>query len=111
MVRVLEWGEGYYNGEIKRRKKKSYEADSKYGLQRSKQLRNLYLCMLEGDTAMTTTHGHGHGHGHDDDNISGNVMLSPDDLSDEEWYYLVCMSYIFSPDKWFDLSPKLSLQL
>ncbi|KFK42564.1 hypothetical protein AALP_AA1G011600 [Arabis alpina] len=85
----LEWGEGYYNGETKRRKNKSYEAESEYGVHRSKQLRNLYLCMLEGNTT--------HGHDDDDNNTSGNVMLSPDDLSDEEWYYLVCMSYVFSP--------------
>lgn len=107
VIRVLEWGEGHYNGEIKRRTKKSYETDSKYGLHRSKQLRNLYMCMLEGNTS----HGHGEGHIDGDvDNTSGNVMLSPDDLSDEEWYYLVCMSYVFSPAQWFDLSPELILQ-
>ncbi|XP_010501274.1 PREDICTED: transcription factor MYC1-like [Camelina sativa] len=91
---VLEWGEGYYNGDIRKRKNKSYEADSTYGLQRSKQLRNLYLIMLEGDTKITTTHGHGRD---TDDKTSSNVMLSADALSDEEWYYLVCMSYVFAP--------------
>ncbi|KAG2330979.1 hypothetical protein Bca52824_002159 [Brassica carinata] len=96
---VLEWGEGCYNGEMKKRKKR-YEAHYKHVLQRSNQLRKLYLCMVEGDstTAISTTHDDD-----DDDNHNCNstsVMLSPDDLSDEEWYYLVSMSYV-SPSQWF----------
>ncbi|KAF8087171.1 hypothetical protein N665_0596s0022 [Sinapis alba] len=94
---VLEWGEGCYNGEMKKRKKR-YEARYKHVLQRSNQLRKLYLCMVEGDstTAISTTH--------DDDNDNHNcnntsMMLSPDDLSDEEWYYLLSMSYVFSPSQ------------
>ncbi|XP_010540284.1 PREDICTED: transcription factor MYC1-like [Tarenaya hassleriana] len=86
---ALEWGEGYYNGDIKRRKKSSdeemgdeFKAECRYGLQRSKQLRQLYLFMLEGDATTIT---------YDD-----NTVLSSDDLTDEEWYYLVCMSYVFS---------------
>ncbi|KAG2330982.1 hypothetical protein Bca52824_002162 [Brassica carinata] len=95
---VLEWGEGCYNGEMKKRKKR-YEAHYKHVLQRSNQLRKLYLCMVEGDstTAISTTHDDD-----DDDNHNCNstsVMLSPDDLSDEEWYYLVSMSYVFSPSQ------------
>ncbi|ESQ37699.1 hypothetical protein EUTSA_v10029523mg [Eutrema salsugineum] len=91
---VLEWGEGCYNGDIKKRKKR-YEAHCKYGLQRSKQLRKLYLCMLEGDSS-TTTHDD---HSDHNCNSSTSMMLSPDDLSDEEWYYLVSMSYVFSPSQ------------
>ncbi|KAJ0250025.1 Transcription factor MYC1 [Hirschfeldia incana] len=94
---VLEWREGCYNGEMKKRKKR-YEAHYKHVLQRSNQLRTLYLCMREGDstTTISTTHD-------DDDyhncNSKTSMMLSPDDLSDEEWYYLVCMSYVFSPSQ------------
>ncbi|XP_010523194.1 PREDICTED: transcription factor MYC1-like [Tarenaya hassleriana] len=85
---VLEWGEGYYNGGMKKRKKSydeemddEFKARCKYGLLRSKQLRQLYLCMLEGDTTPTADYG---------------TILSPEDLTDEEWYYLLCMSYAFS---------------
>ncbi|CAA7017359.1 unnamed protein product [Microthlaspi erraticum] len=99
---VLEWGEGCYNGDLKKRKKR-HEAHYKYGLQRSKQLRKLYLCMLEGDsssTIRTTTHDVDDHSDDDDHNCnSTNMMLSPDDLSDEEWYYLVSMSYVFSPSQ------------
>ncbi|KAJ4905597.1 Transcription factor MYC1 [Raphanus sativus] len=93
---VLEWGEGCYNGEMKKRKKRN-EAHYKHVLQRSSQLRTLYLCMREGDstTTISTTH--------DDDDYqncnSRSMMLSPDDLSDEEWYYIVSMSYVFSPSQ------------
>ncbi|KAL1213618.1 Transcription factor MYC1 [Cardamine amara subsp. amara] len=97
---VLEWGQGYYNGDMKKRKKRN-EPHYKYGLQRSKQLRKLYLSMLEGDsgTTVSTTHDD---HKDDDDHHncgSTSMKLSPDDLSDEEWYYLVSMSYVFSPSQ------------
>ncbi|KFK30627.1 hypothetical protein AALP_AA6G006500 [Arabis alpina] len=95
---VLEWGEGSYNGDIKKRKK-IYEAHCKYGLQRSKQLRKLYLCMLEGDTSSTTHHDDYDDGDDDGGRNSTTMMLSPDDLSDEEWYYLVSMSYVFSPSQ------------
>ncbi|CAH2069149.1 unnamed protein product [Thlaspi arvense] len=98
---VLEWGEGCYNGDMKKRKKK-YEAHYRNGLQRSKQLRKLYLCMLEGDstTTISTTHDVDDHSDDGDHNCNGkNMMLSPDDISDEEWYYLVSMSYVFSPSQ------------
>ena len=37
-------------------------------------------------------------------NSKTSMLLSPDDLSDEEWYYVVSMSYVFSPSQWFVLS-------
>ncbi|XP_018456140.1 transcription factor MYC1 [Raphanus sativus] len=100
---VLEWEEGCYNGDIKKRKKRYEAAHYKYALQRSNQLRKLYLCMLEGDsnTTISTTHDV-NDHGDDEEhNCNGttSMMLSPDDLSDEEWYYLVSMSYVFSPSQ------------
>ncbi|GMP61453.1 hypothetical protein CsSME_00023912 [Camellia sinensis var. sinensis] len=82
---VLEWGEGYYNGEIKTRKTvqaMELKAD-KMGLRRSEQLRELYECLLEGET--------------DQQAKRPSAALSPDDLTDAEWYYLVCMSFVFNP--------------
>lgn len=95
-----------------KKRKKSYESHYKYGLQRSKQLRKLYLSMLEGDNGTTTVSTTHDDHNDDDDDNwrhSTSMMLSPDDLSDEEWYYLVSMSYVFSPSQWFVLSSFLSL--
>nr|QWW25997.1 bHLH5 [Actinidia chinensis] len=85
MLRVLEWADGYYNGDIKTRKTvqaMELKAD-KMGLQRSEQLRELYECLLEGETDQQAT--------------IPTAALSPDDLTDAEWYYLVCMSFVFNP--------------
>ncbi|GKU96855.1 hypothetical protein SLEP1_g10043 [Rubroshorea leprosula] len=81
---VLQWGNGYYNGDIKTRKTvqaMELKAD-KIGLQRSVQLRELYEFLLEGEI---------------DQNKRPSAALSPEDLSDAEWYYLVCMSFVFNP--------------
>lgn len=86
IFRVLEWGDGYYNGDIKTRKTvqaMELKAD-KIGLQRSEQLRELYQSLLEGETDQQQAK-------------RPSVALSPEDLSDAEWYYLVCMSFSFSP--------------
>uniref|UniRef100_A0A803NXH1 Transcription factor MYC/MYB N-terminal domain-containing protein n=1 Tax=Cannabis sativa TaxID=3483 RepID=A0A803NXH1_CANSA len=85
---VLEWGAGYYNGDIKTKKiVHSMELETnKTGLQRSVQLRDLYMSLSEGETdqqAKTTS--------------SSAAALSLDDLTDAEWYYLVCMSFVFKP--------------
>ncbi|KAE8733323.1 Anthocyanin regulatory Lc protein [Hibiscus syriacus] len=78
----LQWGDGYYNGDIKTRKTvQAFELKAdKIGLQRSEQLRELYESLLEGDTDQTKR---------------PSAALSPEDLSDTEWYYLVCMSFGF----------------
>ena len=84
ITRVLQWGDGYYNGDIKTRKTVQAmepKAD-KDGLQRSEQLRQLYESLLEGETDQTKR---------------PSAALSPEDLSDAEWYYLVCMSFVFYP--------------
>ncbi|KAL0675498.1 hypothetical protein Bca4012_003479 [Brassica carinata] len=78
---VLEWGEGCYNGEMKKRKKR-YEVHYKHVLQRSNQLRKLYLCMREGDS--TNTISTTHDDGYHNCNSTTSMLLSPDDLSDEE---------------------------
>uniref|UniRef100_A0A7C9A2Q3 2-alkenal reductase (NAD(P)(+)) n=1 Tax=Opuntia streptacantha TaxID=393608 RepID=A0A7C9A2Q3_OPUST len=80
---VLEWGEGHYNGDIKTRKaaqSKDFDAH-RLGLQRSEQLRKLYQLLLEGESELGTKTPTG--------------ALSPEDLSNLEWYYLVCMSFTF----------------
>ncbi|GMH28871.1 hypothetical protein Nepgr_030714 [Nepenthes gracilis] len=81
---VLEWGEGYYNGDIKTRKIiQAIELDDDLiGLQRSEQLRNLYESLLAGESTPQARR------------IS--VALSPEDLTNTEWYYLVCMSFVFN---------------
>ncbi|KAL4361178.1 hypothetical protein GQ457_04G031530 [Hibiscus cannabinus] len=79
----LQWGDGYYNGDIKTRKTVQaleLKAADKIGLQRSEQLRQLYESLLEGETDQTKR---------------PSAALSPEDLSDTEWYYLVCMSFVF----------------
>lgn len=81
---VLEWGDGYYNGDIKTRKVQATELKAdKIGLQRSEQLRELYKSLLGGDDGQQAKRS--------------SPALSPEDLSDEEWYYLVCMSFVFNP--------------
>ncbi|KAF5464263.1 hypothetical protein F2P56_014353 [Juglans regia] len=82
---VLEWADGYYNGDIKTRKTvqaMELKAD-KIGLQRSQQLRELFQSLLEGETEQAAKRP--------------SAALSPEDLTDAEWYYLVCMSFVFSP--------------
>ncbi|KAF6175116.1 hypothetical protein GIB67_022797 [Kingdonia uniflora] len=82
---LLEWSEGYYNGEIKTRKTMQpmeLNADN-LGLKRSEQLKDLYESLSEGDTDSQTT--------------KPSAALSPEDLTDAEWYYLVCMSFTFTP--------------
>lgn len=80
---TLEWGDGYYNGDIKTRKtvREMELKPDKMGLQRSEQLRELYECLLEGES---------------DQQAKKPAALSPDDLSDAEWYYMVCMSFVFN---------------
>lgn len=97
VFRVLEWGDGYYNGDIKTRKTVQaveLKAD-KIGLQRSEQLRELYQSLLEGEA--------------DQQAKRPSAALSPEDLSDAEWYYLVCMSFVFSPGEGYQsfISSKL----
>ncbi|KAJ8748865.1 hypothetical protein K2173_013296 [Erythroxylum novogranatense] len=81
---VLEWVDGFYNGDIKTRKTvqaMELKAD-KRGLERSGQLRELYKSLLLGETEQQAKRH--------------SVVLSPEDLSDAEWYYLVCMSFVFN---------------
>ncbi|GAY57229.1 hypothetical protein CUMW_177820, partial [Citrus unshiu] len=51
-------------------------------LERSKQLREHYKSLLEGETEQA--------------NKRPSATLSPEDLIDAEWYYLVCMSIVIN---------------
>ncbi|XWS48921.1 hypothetical protein CRYUN_Cryun13aG0118400 [Craigia yunnanensis] len=81
---VLEWGDGYYNGDIKTRKTvQAVELNAdQLGLQRSEQLRELYESLSVGDSSPQARRP--------------SAALSPEDLTDAEWYYLVCMSFVFN---------------
>lgn len=81
--RILGWGDGYYNGDIKTRKTiqaADIKADE-LGLQRSEQLKELYDSLAAGESSPQSKRP--------------SASLSPEDLSDTEWYYLVCMSFAF----------------
>ncbi|XP_062074328.1 transcription factor EGL1 [Humulus lupulus] len=81
---VLEWGDGYYNGDIKTRKTiQAMELNAdQMGFQRSEQLRELYESLSAGETSPQAKRP--------------SAALSPEDLSEAEWYYLVCMSFVFN---------------
>nr|ABE67978.1 myc-like anthocyanin regulatory protein [Caragana jubata] len=83
---VLNWGEGYYNGDIKTRKtSQGVELNSdQLGLQRSEQLRELFRSFKFVETIPQTQ------------TKRPSASLSPEDLTDTEWYYLVCMSFVFN---------------
>ena len=59
------------------------------GLQRSKQLRELYGSLSAGDNNQQTRRP--------------SASLSPEDLTDAEWYYLVCMTFTFTPGQGYSL--------
>ncbi|KAK4260594.1 hypothetical protein QN277_003688 [Acacia crassicarpa] len=84
--RVLKWGEGYYNGDIKTRKtsQAAQRSSDQIGLQRSEMLRELFESLTTAEFAATQIK-----------RPSSNA-LSPEDLTGAEWYYLVCMSFVFN---------------
>nr|WDQ29609.1 transcription factor MYC1 [Santalum album] len=81
---VLEWGDGYYNGDIKTRKTvQAVELNAvQMNSQRSEQLRELYESLVVGETSPQARRP--------------TAALSPEDLTDTEWFYLVCMSFVFN---------------
>ncbi|CDY08314.1 BnaC09g12820D [Brassica napus] len=87
---VLEWGDGYYNGDIKTRKTiqaVEVKADQ-LGLERSDQLRELYESLSVAESSASG--------GSQVSRRASATALSPEDLTDTEWYYLVCMSFVFN---------------
>ncbi|KAK1314119.1 Transcription factor GLABRA 3 [Acorus calamus] len=81
----LQWMDGYYNGDIKTRKTiQNVELNNdQMTLQRSEQLRDLFLSLQAGENNQQARRP--------------SASLSPEDLTDSEWYYLVCMSFQFDP--------------
>lgn len=82
---VLVWGDGYYNGAIKTRKTvQPMEVSSEEAsLQRSQQLRELYESLSAGETNQPARRPC--------------ASLSPEDLTESEWFYLMCVSFSFPP--------------
>ncbi|XP_010545177.1 PREDICTED: truncated basic helix-loop-helix protein A [Tarenaya hassleriana] len=80
--RGLVWGEGYYNGAIKTRKtvQPAEETAEEAAGQRSHQLRELYHSLLAAE-----------------DTKRPSTALSPEDLTESEWFYLMCASFSFPP--------------
>ncbi|CAL5026015.1 unnamed protein product [Urochloa decumbens] len=82
---ILTWTDGFYNGEVKTRKianSAELTADQLV-MQRSEQLRELYDALLSGECDRRAARPV--------------ASLSPEDLGDTEWYYVVCMTYAFRP--------------
>ncbi|XP_011625677.1 basic helix-loop-helix protein A isoform X2 [Amborella trichopoda] len=80
---VLIWGDGYYNGAIKTRKTvQPMEVNAEeVCLQRSQQLRELYDSLSAGETNQPSKRPC--------------AALSPEDLTESEWFYLMCISFTF----------------
>ncbi|CAN6347754.1 unnamed protein product [Urochloa humidicola] len=86
---VLTWKDGFYNGEVKTRKvtySTSQLTADQLALQRSEQLRELYesLQLSDGDSRRARLQ-------------RPVAALSPEDLGDIEWFYVICMTYAFRP--------------
>ncbi|XP_024530380.1 basic helix-loop-helix protein A [Selaginella moellendorffii] len=86
----LVWSDGYYNGSVKTRKTiivSRERSPEEHGLQRSDQLRELFENLsASGDGSQSSTATR-----------RPTAALSPEDLTDTEWFYLVCMSCTFDP--------------
>ncbi|XP_027115730.1 transcription factor BHLH42-like isoform X1 [Coffea arabica] len=86
--RILVWGDGYYNGAIKTRKtvQPMEVSAEEASLQRSQQLRELYDALSSGDTNQQQQQAR-----------RPSASLSPEDLTESEWFYLMCVSFSFAP--------------
>ncbi|CAH2070747.1 unnamed protein product [Thlaspi arvense] len=82
--RVLLWENGYYNGAIKTRKttQPAEVTAEEAALERSQQLRELYEALLAGESSSEAR---------------ACTALSPEDLTETEWFYLMCVSFSFPP--------------
>ncbi|CAM8923164.1 unnamed protein product [Rhodiola kirilowii] len=80
----LVWADGYYNGAIKTRKTiQSMEVSAEEAsLQRSQQLRELYDSLSAGEANEAPAR-------------RPSAALSPEDLTESEWFYLMCVSFSF----------------
>lgn len=82
---ILVWGDGYYNGAIKTRKtvQPMEVSAEEASLQRSQQLRELYDSLSAGESNQPPQRPC--------------AALSPEDLTESEWFYLMCVSFSFPP--------------
>ncbi|KAG6438326.1 hypothetical protein SASPL_103264 [Salvia splendens] len=78
----MVWSDGCYNGAIKTRKtvQAAEESEEEAMQQRSEQLRELYECLAGGEAERRPS-----------------AALSPEDLTESEWFYLMCVSFSFPP--------------
>ncbi|KAL0916427.1 hypothetical protein M5K25_013938 [Dendrobium thyrsiflorum] len=83
---LLVWEDGHYNGSIKTRKTVQTTAvslDQMAQIERSEQLKELYQFLAaDGDSSERRRPG---------------LALSPEDLTECEWFYLLCISFSFAP--------------
>ncbi|KAL5701767.1 hypothetical protein ACHQM5_027074 [Ranunculus cassubicifolius] len=81
----LVWGDGYYNGAIKTRKtvQPMEVSTEEASLQRSQQLRELYESLSAEETNQPARRPC--------------AALSPEDLTESEWFYLMSVSFAFPP--------------
>ncbi|XP_038888193.1 transcription factor BHLH42 [Benincasa hispida] len=89
--RMLIWGNGFYNGPIKTTKTvhpaagattttQHHQHSASLSLHRTHQLTDLYNSLSAADTCRPTS-----------------AALSPEDLTESEWFYLLCLSFSFPP--------------
>ncbi|KAJ8453250.1 hypothetical protein Cgig2_008134 [Carnegiea gigantea] len=83
---MLVWEDGYYNGAIKTRKtvQPMEVSAEEASLQRSQQLRELYDSLAAGESSQPPAR-------------RPCAALSPEDLTESEWFYLMCVSFSFPP--------------
>lgn len=82
---LLEWADGFYNGAIKTRKtvQPMELSNEELCAQRSLQLRELFESLSAGESNPPARRPC--------------AALSPEDLTESEWFYLMCMSFTFTP--------------
>ncbi|KAL0749431.1 hypothetical protein Bca101_031434 [Brassica carinata] len=82
--RKLLWSSGNYNGAIKTRKttQPAEVTAEEAASERSQQLMELYETLFAGESSMEAR---------------ACTALSPEDLTDPEWFYVLCFTYSFEP--------------
>uniref|UniRef100_A0A7N0TRD5 Transcription factor MYC/MYB N-terminal domain-containing protein n=2 Tax=Kalanchoe fedtschenkoi TaxID=63787 RepID=A0A7N0TRD5_KALFE len=94
---VLKWGNGFYNGEMKSRSRSKSEAqqqrddDEDTCSQRSEQLRELFKSLAASESNNTPPPAPAK------KPPPAPAVISLEDLTQSEWFYLLCMSFIFNP--------------
>lgn len=89
------WSSGFYNGAIKTRKttQPAEVTAEEASLERSQQLMELYQTLFAGESSMEAR---------------ACTALSPEDLTDTEWFYVLCFTYSFKPPSGYNISLSLS---